>query len=247
MPVADLDDKKELLKHGIMAFETLALKGNITLLSETKIDDITAFNGILQAMEDLEVAHYYQVVKTRWAVLQQVERLVDNNEKEKFLQEKIYDNTWLMDTGWERATRDKRKERRFLSKLIAAKLGVDKNSALSRYDIKYLTVSGKDLVIELKRSGRPLTVTEIIEQVRKYSEIMTELARESGGKPYFDILVLVGKLPKGYSQRDEDALKNYRGTIMTYEHLIDHTRATYGDFLDNQKKVERIQQMVDKL
>jgi Histidine kinase-, DNA gyrase B-, and HSP90-like ATPase len=247
MPVADLDDKKELLRHGIMAFETLALKGNLASLSEATADNMDAFDGVLQAMEDLEVAHYYQVVKTRWAVLQKVEKLVDQNEKEKFLQEKIYENTWLMDTGWERATRDKRKERRFIGKLKARRIGLDKNAALSRYDIKYLTVSGKDLVIELKRSGRLLTVPEIVDQVRKYSEIMIEMASASGVRPNFDIIVLVGKLPKGYNQKDEDALKPYRSRVMTYEQLIDHARATYGDFLDNQKKVERIQKMVDAL
>jgi hypothetical protein len=247
MPVASLDDKKELLRHGIMAFETLALKGNLASLSRASIEDTKAFDSILQAMEDLEVAHYYQVVKTRWSVLQQVEKLVDKNEKEKFLQEKIYENTWLMDTGWERATRDKRKEKRFVDKLKSKKIGLDKNAALSRYDIKYLTISGKDLIIELKRSGRILTVTQIQEQVRKYSEIMTEMASEAGARPNFDIMVLVGKLPKGYNPNDERALAQYAGVVRTYEYLIEHARGTYGDFLRNQKKIERIQQMVDSL
>jgi hypothetical protein len=97
MPVADEEDKKELLKHGIMAFETLALKGNLTALSEMRVLDVKSLKGIMSAMEDLEIAHYYQVAKTRWTVLQQVERLVDRNEKEKFLQEKIYSHTWLME------------------------------------------------------------------------------------------------------------------------------------------------------
>lgn len=247
MPVADLDDKKELLKHGIMAFETLALKGNLASLGRASIEDTEAFDGILQAMEDLEVAHYYQVVKTRWSVLQQVEKLVDKNEKEKFLQEKIYENTWLMDTGWERATRDKRKEKRFVDKLKSRKIGLDKNASLSRYDIKYLTVSGKDLIIELKRSGRVLTVTQILDQVRKYSEIMTEMATEAHVRPNFDLIVLVGKLPTGYNRKDEQALEQYAAVVRTYEYLIEHARATYGDFLQNQKKIERIQQMVDSL
>jgi Histidine kinase-, DNA gyrase B-, and HSP90-like ATPase len=247
MPVADLDDKKELLKHGIMAFETLALKGNLASLSATSIEDTRSFDSILKAMEDLEVAHYYQVVKTRWSVLQQVEKLVDQSEKEKFLQEKIYDNTWLMDTGWERATRDKRKEKRFVSKLAAKKIGLDKNKSLARYDIKYLTVSGKDLIIELKRSGRVVTVATILDQVRKYSEIMIDMAKESKARSTFNIIVLVGKLPPGFNQKDEHALEQYATVVMTYEQLIEHARASYGDFLENQKKIERIQQLVDTL
>jgi hypothetical protein len=249
MPVADVADKKELLKHGIMAFETLALKGNLSALSEAVTIDIKALRRIMSAMEDLEVAHYYQVAKTRWTVLQQVEKLVDRNEKEKFLQEKIYDHTWLMDAAWERPTRDKRKEKRFTDALQAKKLGLEKNEQLSRYDIQYLTVSGKDLVVELKRSGRKLTVPVIIDQVRKYADIMKSLAKEKKMSltPNFDIIVLLGELPNGYSLDDENALKNYNARIMTYEVLIEHARSTYGDYLKSQRKVERIQKIVDAI
>lgn len=249
MPVSDQEDKKELLKHGIMAFETLALKGNIAALSEMQVVDAKSLSKIMSSMEDLEVAHYYQVAKTRWTVLKQVEKLVDRNEKEKFLQEKIYRNMWLMDVGWERATHEVRKEKRFTKKLKAEKLGIDRNQHLSRYDIKYLTVSGKDLIVELKRSGRRLTVPEILKQVRKYAEIMIILAKETDASltPNFDIIVLVGNLPSGYSRSDAEALKPYRAQIMTYEGLIDHARATYGDYLERQKKIERIQKLVDSL
>jgi hypothetical protein len=203
----------------------------------------------MSAMEDLEVAHYYQVAKTRWTVLQQVEKLIDRDEKERFLQEKIYDHTWLMDAAWERPTRDKRKEKRFTDALKAKNLGLDRNQQLARYDIQYLSVSGKDLVVELKRSGRKLTIPTIIDQVRKYADIMKALAKEKSMSltPNFDIIVLLGDLPAGYSRDDENALKNYNARVMTYEVLIEHARSTYGDYLIHQRKVERIQKIVDSL
>jgi hypothetical protein len=249
MPVADIEDKRELLKHGIMAFETLALKGNLSALTGNETIDLKTLKRIMSAMEDLEVAHYYQVAKTRWTVLQQVEKLVDRNEKERFLQEKIYDHTWLMDAAWERPTREKRKEKRFTDALKAKKLGLDRNQQLSRYDIQYLTVSGKDLVVELKRSGRKLTIPTIIDQVRKYADIMKTLAKEKSMSltPNFDIIVLLGDLPAGYSLDDENALKNYNARVITYEVLIEHARSTYGDYLRHQRKVERIQRIVDSL
>ncbi|HEX7773894.1 MAG TPA: hypothetical protein VF435_15845, partial [Pyrinomonadaceae bacterium] len=165
------------------------------------------------------------------------------------LQEKIYDHTWLMDAAWERPTRDKRKEKRFTDDLKAKKLGLNRNEQLSRYDIQYLTVSGKDLVVELKRSGRKLTIPTIIDQVRKYADIMKALAKEKSMSltPNFEIIVLLGELPAGYSLDDENALKNYNARVMTYEVLIDHARSTYGDYLKHQRKVERIQKIVDSL
>src|SRR5207302_1714463 len=121
-----------------------------------------------------------------------------------------------------------------------------RNKQLSRYDIQYLTVSGKDLVVELKRSGRKLTIPVIIDQVRKYADIMKALAKEKSMSltANFEIIVLLGNLPSGYSLSDENALKNYYARVMTYEVLIEHARSTYGDYLKHQKKVERIQKIV---
>jgi len=251
MPIADEEDKKELFRHGIMAFETLALKGNLEALNKMQIVDVQSLNEILTAMDDLEAAHYYQLTKTRWTILKEFEKLVDKNAKEKFLQDKICNHPWLMDAAWERATNDIRKERRFTTELKAKRLGLDKNKQLSRYDIRYLTVSGKDLVIELKRRGRRLTVPEISKQVRKYAEIINTLAKEFNGSmsstPDFDIIVVVGILPTGYGATDEAALKPYKAQIMTYERLIKRARTTYEDYLNRQKEIERIQKMVDKL
>jgi hypothetical protein len=65
--------------------------------------------------------------------------------------------------------------------------------------------------------------------------------------PNFDIIVLLGDLPAGYSLDDENALKHYNARVITYEVLIEHARSTYGDYLRHQRKVERIQKIVDSL
>lgn len=248
MPVGDEDDRRVLLQHGVMAFETLALKDNLSVLEEMPLDDIGAFKEILTAMEDLEIAHYYQIAKARWTVLQQFERLVDANAKEKFLQQEIYDHPWLMDAAWERATNNIEKEKRFLNRLKAKGLGKDRNSNLARYDIKYLTVSGKDLIVELKRSGVKLTADKIYRQVMKYADLMkTNKDPNTSETLPFEIIVLVGDYPAGYGSDVEDSLKPFRAKIMTYTQLIERAYATYGDYLERQKKIDRIQKLVDRI
>jgi hypothetical protein len=156
---------------------------------------------------------------------------------------------WLMDAAWERPTREVSKEKRFIDELTARKIGLDRNKQLSRYDLRYLTVSGKDLIVELKRSGRTLKMPEILDQVRKYGEIMKALAKDMGESdaPDFEIIVLVGTLPPDYGTSDESALKSYKARMMTYALLIKHAEASYRDFLERQKKIDRIQKMVDSL
>jgi len=248
MPVSDNEIKKELFKHGIMAFETLALRGNLEALNNFTTISGDDFKVILDAMSELDAAHYYQVAKNRWAVLRDFQRLVSDNEKERLVQEKIFQNTWLLDASWERPTADPDMEKRFVTKLEGERLGLDKNVALSRYDIKYLTVSNKDLLIELKRGGREVTFAELIDQVEKYHGIMTAIAVDARRTPNFNIIVLIGALPKGgFSRSHEGSFESFNARVMTFNQLIEHSKASYGEYLDAQNKVSNIQTLIDKL
>ncbi len=248
MPVSDNETKKELFKHGVMAFETLALRGNLEALSNLTTISGDEFRVILDAMSELDAAHYYQVAKNRWAVLKDFQRLVKDDEKERLVQEKIFQNTWLLDTSWERPTVDPEMEKTFVSKLEGKRLGLNKNVALSRYDIKYLTVSNKDLLIELKSGGRHVTFAELIDQVDKYNGIMTAIATDARRPPNFNIIVLIGVLPKGgFTESQEKAFESFKARVMTFNQLIEHAKASYGEYLDAQKKVSNIQSLIDKL
>ena len=247
MPISDDDSKKELFQHGIMAFETLALKGTLETLDRYTTINVDEFREILSVMGDLDAAHYFQVAKNRWAVLGQFEKLVDGNAKEKLIQEEIYGHTWLLDSAWERPTEEPRMEKRFVDALDAEKLGLDKNVALARYDIKFLTVSGIDLVVELKRSGRTVTFGDLITQVGKYNGILKAMNSSSQSNRDFEIVIVVGKFPKGYDEAQKGSFRAMNARLFTYESLISHARGSYKDFIDAQKNVTKIQMIVDRL
>lgn len=252
MPVADDDDRKTLFKHGIMAFETLALKGNLERLSTIAEHDHRALSAVFESLGDLEAAHYSQIVKSRLGVLNTFEKGVDDAEHEKVLQKHIYKNPWLIDASWERATQDIRMEKRFLTKLNANKLGRSRDKDLARYDIKFMSISGKVLIVELKKSDRLLTIRGVLDQGTKYSDLAEALLVEQNpDEPrYYEIIFLLGRLPTDYvkaKSRDEGSLKPQHIRLMTYEQLITHARQSYGDYLERQQKVERIQKIVDKI
>lgn len=76
---------------------------------------------------------------------------------------------------------------------------------------------------------------------------MTALARESKKDPNFEIIVLIGGTVNDLSKTQEDSLKSFNARVMTFEQLIEHAKATYKDHLEAQKKITKIQQIVDKL
>ncbi|MCI0490653.1 MAG: ATP-binding protein [Blastocatellia bacterium] len=252
MPIAGEDDKKVLLQHGIMAFETLALKGNLDALSEMTQHGPEGLKGIFKSVEDLEAAHYSQIVKARLGVLEALEKGVDQKEHEKVLQEHIYKNPWLIDASWERATEDARFEKRFVTQSQSAKFRLSRDQALSRYDIKFLSISGKVLILELKKSDRLLTIRDILDQGTKYSDLAELALRDESPEeiPYYEIIFLLGRLPVDYvnaQRRYEDTLRPQHIRIMTYEQLIKHARQSYRDYLERRAVIERIQKMVDNL
>jgi hypothetical protein len=118
-PVDDPEYKRELYRHGIVAFETLALKQNLGLLGQVSTGaNVREFLGILKSMDELEEAHYYQIAKGRLEVLRKFEDMADT-AKERVIQKHIFDHLWLLDPSWERASTDERMERTVMAQFRA--------------------------------------------------------------------------------------------------------------------------------
>lgn len=109
-PIQDATYKKELYRHGILAFATLALKDNLDALDNVDTaEDFDLIKSIFADMDELEAVHYWQITKTRVEVLKKFEDIVPA-AKEKLIQTHIFDHLWLLHPSWERATTDARME-----------------------------------------------------------------------------------------------------------------------------------------
>ncbi len=77
---------------------------------------------------------------------------------------------------------------------------------------------------------------------------MTAIATDARRPPNFNIIVLIGVLPKGgFTESQEKAFESFSARVMTFNQLIEHSKASYGEYLDAQKKVSNIQTLIDKL
>ena len=74
-----------------------------------------------------------------------------SNEYEKFIQQHIFDNLWLLDPSWTELLDPVAWEETV--NLLFAKLSDQsgKEERTGRIDIRYLTVSGINVIVELKR------------------------------------------------------------------------------------------------
>jgi len=252
------DEKiRELFKYGVIAFQSLAAREKITELDEIKPNDLEAFSRLFSGLDEIEAVLYHQIVEERLRVIDALDKKIGMNELEKVIQKHLFDHLWLLDTSWERATdaepvMEKRMRKAFRE--IDAKL--TKSEKASRVDIKYKLVSGKHVIIELKRAERALHNYEITKQVQKYSaaaqKLLEQAARDATSQIVepFEIIIVIGKPLMewpGSRKQDVDALKSYNARIVEYTQLIRGAQAGYKEYYSKKSKANEMLELIKKL
>ena len=250
-PIESPEYKKELYKHGILAFETLALKQNLAVLDTISTEqDFEVFRSIFAGMDELEEVHYYQILKGRLGVLKKFEDILPD-AKERLIQGHVFDHLWLLDPSWERASTDERIEQSVTTEFqnIDAKLTPDERDG--RIDIRYRTAAGRHIIIELKKYDRSVTATELVDQVRKYRRALEKCLQVAypGKVLEIEAICIIGSppQPQDEAEMNRNVLAGARARYLTYDELIRQTRDSYRDYLDAQRKISRIQELIDSI
>ena len=236
------DDKRELFKYSILAFENLRYRGNLEALEKISPENIAELGHIFEDSNDIDATLYYQIVHERLGIIRILKENVETNALEKVLQTHIYENLWIIDPAWERAAESSYLEERVTTafKDITAKLTEEEQKA--RFDIRYATTWGKHVIVELKRASVSTGSLELQQQVLKYKSALSKILQSIGkdNEP-IEAVCLVGK-----QLTDWDTAKNREETIASmaqrgirvvlYQELIDNAYRSYKKYLDKSKK-----------
>ncbi len=250
IPVSNPDSKKELYKHGIIAFETLALKDRLSVLNEIKSDkEFQVLQTIMGQIDSLEAILYSDIVRGRITVLTKFASIA-TSEKEKIIQKYLFEHLWLLDSSWERASTNQRMEETFKKEFKAVKFTEEEKKA--RIDIRYKTAAGKHIIIELKKYDAKVSISVLSRQVQKYKLILQRCLRKvflNTQQPPFEIICVLGSCPT--PQEDDEANRRSLGVhnarYVTYDSLINDAMEGYKSYLDKEKEVERIRTLIKDL
>lgn len=245
-----LDDegaRRELFRAGILGFERVALDATTAQLNEFA-DSISANDvlPVLASQRSLEDALYGQILRSRIAAIDQLERLINKDELERALQEHLFDNMWLLDPSWEHPTADAVMEQNL--KRIRADVfdpTEEANAEQGRIDIKYRTAAGTHIIVEMKRYGRKCGLDELFNQGGKYvdaiRDVLDRTGKRSDGKDVEVVFILGAKLDPGYigvktaDEVVEDRLDAINGRVLYYDDMLTNARrqyVAYGTVLD---------------
>ena len=236
--------------NGVLSFETLKMKYALDALDEIQPSNIDIFLEYLSDLDAIEAARYLEIVRERLAVITKLKDSIDENARERVLQEYIFDHLWLLDPAWERATEFKYMEES-LQQIMGGTRLKDKSV---RLDIRYRRVAGAHVIIELKRHSTRLSKVAIETQLRKYIDALTKELLNNPREKIFPIesVCIVGKLPLHWDnpevrRRDEDSLKPYSIKVLTYEELISNAHSAYAKFIEASSSVDDLRQLIEDI
>ena len=249
----DNEDRKQLFRSGMLAFERLRLREEAHVLAETSERTASVLLPLLSDLATMEGSLYREIVKVRLDVIREFENIVDANEKEKVLQKHLFENLWLLDSGWERAAGSERIEQILKRDYRAFRPNLTDKESKGRVDIRYKTNGGEHIIIELKRADRRLHIADLISQGDKYRTALYKCLKAEGNKnPLISIVFVVGQPLHEYDtpggeERSRVALNAYNARAVHYETLIAGARAQYDEFLSANAKVDKIDKILKAL
>ena len=243
-----IDDayKNDLYANTVLAVKHLSHKKTIDELSRVTISDVTQFLDYFSDLSSIEASKYHEIVEGRLEVVRKLNENADQNALEKVLQECIFENLWLLDPAWERATQYAKMEE-------TVKTSIDGVDVKGRVDIRYMRVMVGHVIVELKRPRVQRSKTEIEAQLKKYMLAVRKHLR-AAGKPTepLSAVCIVGKLPLGWQdleerKKDEESLRPHSIRIITYEELISNAYSAYSKFISASEELRELRDLINKI
>lgn len=247
------DEKRELFKHGVLAFESFKLKNELSHLEKISAENIADFLEVTGRLDNIEATMYYQIVQERLAVIKKMKDVVSDGSLEKVIQEHLSKNLWLLDPSWDRGTEVPVVEQAFKTQFETIDAGLTQEERDARLDIRYKKASNKHLIIELKKGDRIVKTDDLFSQVRKYFTATEKIMEKQDMKEPFEIIVLLGRHLDGenFNERvyetTKRSLKEFNCRIMYYEELLRNAESLYSDYLKKNQGLSTLNDLISEL
>lgn len=246
-------DRADLFRSGVLAFERVGLRQATEDLDQ--LSEITAESllPLLGAQSSYEAGLWVDILRSRVEAISQFRNLKNADEKEKVLQEHLFENLWLLDAAWERATVGGQMEED-LRDVAPGLFAKDPTDSLlrGRMDIRYAMSSGKHVIVELKRYSVTETVDKLFEQGLKYHTALTSLlVQQQRTDTDIEVVFVLGHPPRvvnpgRYTPEEfiRDRFGPINGRYVLYDALIANAQHQYADYLKASDKARELDELL---
>ena len=247
------EEKRILLSHAVLAFESFRYKENLDALEDISPENIQALSVVFSNFDDIEASLYHRITRMRLSIIDTLKEHVSDVALEKVIQQHLYDHLWLLDPSWDRATETPLMEGNVSKEWGKIDAGLSDEEKRGRVDIKYKNPHGKHVIIELKKADVLLKATELIDQVDKYRIALKKILRAAGkiNEPV-EVVCLVGRRLKDWSEPDEEdksiqmlATQDIR--VVQYQQLIEDAYRAYKVYLDTGIETGKVTKLIQSI
>lgn len=251
------EDRVSLYRAGILAFARIGLRETaeqLDSLSEVTAESLLALLG---NQDDYEAALWVDILKSRIQAISQFRCLTRVDEKERVLQEHLFNHLWLLDVSWERATGSERMEED-LRNIDPESFPEDLEGKeiLGRIDIRYASVSGMHVIVELKRYSVSPRIQDLEAQGRKYlAALKNVLSKRQEEYRGIEVVFVLGSHPRvtdlGAFDTDDQAiahaLRGIFGKYVLYDELIENACKQYEEYFAASSSGQELDELLASL
>ena len=251
--VDDPEERRQLWKHSVLAFEFYRWGENLDRLDEIDEANIEGAIELFTELDSLEANLYGQIIRQRVEVIRALRTKVDENALEKVIQRYIFDHLWLLDPSWERVEASEHMETRVEKMFETVNRRLTKEEREGRLDIQYRKTAGKHVIVELKRPDVRVSVYPLAGQIAKYRSAMAKMLEEMelDNEP-IEIVCLLGKPPAEWENPDgrrivEETLKVQQARYVNYNQLLENASQAYSDYMKHKVTVDRLSKIIREI
>jgi hypothetical protein len=240
------EDRKELFKYGVLAFEDLKYKENLTQLEATSASELGEVSRILDDLEDLDATRFHQTVTQRLQVIEKLQQQLEEDGLETVLQEHLGEHPWLLDPSWARAAETDRMEEWMRVDYLE-----EEDEAAGRLGLKCVRAAGKHILIDLEKPDYEPTLSELQSQAADYRESLETMLRKygrAGGAT--EVVFVVGHLPDPEDDRSRQSQRTLDledGRVLQYDNMLAETRELYESYIENRTGAGRVSRLIDEI
>ena len=243
--------KYELYRASILAFEKLALKDMLSTLDELATHrDFDLLARLMTGVDEIEATSYRDIVEGRLKVIRALRALLPD-ALEKALQKHLFDHLWLLHPSWERAASAPRMEETVRTEFAKIDAALSDEEKRGRIDIRFQTVPGKHVIVELKRYNVRVKATDLLSQLRKYRDALQKCLREKyPNEPQaIECIAVLGSAPTPVDDPETNrrVLEAIGARYVTYDELVVQAETSYGDYLAARAQAGDLEELLEAL
>ena len=249
--IDDPGPKYELYRASMLAFEKMALKDMLSALDDWETHrDFELLARLMSGVDEIEATSYRDIVEGRLRVIQTLRGLLPD-ALEKALQQHLFDHLWLLHPSWERAACAPRMEETVRAEFAKIDARLTDDEKRGRIDLRFQTVPGRHVIVELKRYGRPVSANDLVAQLRKYRDALDKCLRTQypTEPPAIECVAVLGSAPTPQDGLETNLklLDAIGARYVTYDELVVQAEASYRDYLAAKARATDLESLLEEL